>query len=269
MPSLRYLPYFFCACFLLMSGPRAEENTIAVEYQGRQIQIGARFNKPSGPGPFPAVIVLHTCDGIDSQSSTIGLWAALMQAQGYATLRPDSFTARGYAAVCSNTGAVSMQDRAQDVFASAYWLAGRPEIRADRIAVLGLSHGGGAAVYIARDHEELRPLRQQLAARHGKIVASVDLYGGCGSSAGHPVITPLLALLGGRDDWAPPAPCAALASAQANGIMQIQVYPGAYHAFDGPRDRPVSYAGHMVGYDPAAAQDARSRVPQFMASYMR
>ena len=92
MPSLRYLPYFFCACFLLMSGPRAEENTIAVEYQGRQIQIEARFNKPSGPGPFPAVIVVHTCDGIDSQSSTIGVWAALMQAQGYATLRPDSFT---------------------------------------------------------------------------------------------------------------------------------------------------------------------------------
>src|SRR5437879_2174884 len=39
---------------------------------------------------------------------------------------------------------------------------------------------GGTAVYVARDHEELRPWRERLATRRGKLVASVALYGGCG-----------------------------------------------------------------------------------------
>jgi hypothetical protein len=30
-----------------------------------------------------------------------------------------------------------------------------------------MSHGGGAAVYVARDHEELRPWRERLQALHG------------------------------------------------------------------------------------------------------
>src|SRR5436190_3764731 len=39
---------------------------------------------------------------------------------------------------------------------------------------------GGTAVYVARDHEELRPWRERLATRRGKLVASVALYRGCG-----------------------------------------------------------------------------------------
>jgi dienelactone hydrolase len=58
-------------------------------------------------------------------------------------LRLDSFTARGYSNVCGDPGQVSPGERAQDVFAAAYLLAARPDVRTDRIAVLGLSHGGG------------------------------------------------------------------------------------------------------------------------------
>src|SRR5437588_12634253 len=90
---------------------------------------------------------------------------------------------------------------------------------------------GGTAVYVARDHEELRPWRERLATRHGKLVASVALYGGCRPDTGYPVMVPLLALLGARDDWTPAAPCVTLANVQANGIMQAQVYPDAYHSF--------------------------------------
>ena len=59
----------------------------------------------------------------------------------------------------------------------------------------GLSHGGGTAVYVARDHEELRPWRERPATRRGKLVDNVALYGGCGPNTGDRVILPSLALL--------------------------------------------------------------------------
>jgi dienelactone hydrolase len=57
--------------------------------------------------------------------------------------------------VCGDLGQVSAGERAPDVFSAAYLLAARPDVRTDRIAVLGLSHGGGTAIYVDRDHEEV------------------------------------------------------------------------------------------------------------------
>src|SRR5438105_7624509 len=49
---------------------------------------------------------------------------------------------------------------------------------------------GGTAVYVARDHEELRPWRERLATRRGKLVASVALYAGWAKHRG-PGHTPI------------------------------------------------------------------------------
>ena len=247
----------------------AEDVSVPVEYHGQQIQLTGRFEKGAVQGPLPVVILLHNCAGIDG-SPSLAVWAPLMWAQGYATLRFDSFTARGYRNVCNNPGEVRAGERAQDVFAAAYLLAARPDVRPDRIAVLGLSHGGGTAIYAARDHEELRPWREQLATRHGKLVASVALYGGCGTNPGYPVIIPLLALLGGKDDWVPAAPCVVLASAQLDGIMQAIVYPDAYHSFDAASgiEKPHSAYGHLLAYNPEATVDAHKRVAEFLSRYL-
>jgi dienelactone hydrolase len=255
-------------CFGWSTASCAEEILVPVDYQGHQIDLTARFEKPPGLGPFPVVILLHNCAGIDG-SPSLAVWAPLLWTQGYATLRPDSFTARGYGNVCANVQ-VRPAERAQDVFAAADLLAVRPDIRPDRIAVLGLSHGAGTAIFVARDHEEQRSWREQLAARRGKLVASVALYGGCRGAPSTPVIVPLLALLGGRDDWTPASPCVALANAQSNGIMQAIVYPDAYHSFDaaGGIEKPHSAYGHMLAYDPAATADAHRRVTEFLARYL-
>jgi dienelactone hydrolase len=97
----------------------------------------------------------------------------------------------------------------------------------------------------------------------------VSLYGDCGNTDGYPVVVPLLALSAGKDDWTPAAPCATLANAQSNGIMQVQVYPEAYHAFDAPIDRPRYSFGHLLAYDAAATADARIRAVEFLRWYMQ
>jgi dienelactone hydrolase len=137
-----------------------------------------------------------------------------LQQQGYATFKLDSFTARGQTEVCASN-AVTAGDRAGDVLVAAALLAARPDVRPDRIAAIGFSHGGGTAVYVARDHMELRPLRTQLAARGGRLTASIGLYPGCGSPDGNPVVVPLLALSGGLDDWTPAARCSGRPAARS------------------------------------------------------
>src|SRR5262245_15018422 len=51
------------------------------------------FRKPEGGGPFPAVVLLHTCGGVWSGHMTG--WAKRLTDRGYAALIVDSFTPRG------------------------------------------------------------------------------------------------------------------------------------------------------------------------------
>jgi poly(3-hydroxybutyrate) depolymerase len=52
--------------------------------------------KPTGPGPFPAVVGLHGCGGLLNKQGEIvsreTTWADLLTARGYVVLFPDSFT---------------------------------------------------------------------------------------------------------------------------------------------------------------------------------
>jgi dienelactone hydrolase len=246
-----------------------EEISVPVDYQGRQLQLTGWFEKPAMAGPFPVVIVLHSCGGYSANMASGSLpgWVAFLQQQGYATFKLDSFTARGQSEVCASN-AVTAGDRAGDVLAAAALLAGRPDVRPDRIAAIGFSHGGGTAVYVARDHVELRPLRAQLAARGGRLVASIGLYPACGSPESNPVIVPLLALSGGLDDWTPAARCVALANMPANRLMTLQIYPNAYHAFDVQGMRDYYKLGHKMAYDAAATADAHVRIQAFLYRYL-
>jgi dienelactone hydrolase len=280
---LRYWVAALLSSLLWATSAWAEDISVPVTWKGQEIQIRARFYKPAGPGPFPLVIMLHHCGGLnDYYSNNLGTYEGLIGGQGYAILEPDSFTARGVESDCGS-GLVKPRDRAQDVFAAAEIMAARPDIKADHIGVIGWSHGAAAAVYVARDWPAERPWREKLAARGGKISASIALYGGfCGNPDRAAVATPLLVLLGGMDATTRPAACEALANTQAAGIMQVHVYPDAVHAFDFPMastgasvdvDRPRALPGLtrglLVGYDPAAAQDAHARILAFFHHYLQ
>jgi dienelactone hydrolase len=246
-----------------------EQLAVPVLYRGQQLQLFAIFGKPAGPGPFPVVIVLHSCSGYQANMKYGSLpgWVSFLQQQGFATLKIDSFSARGHSEVCE-TNAVTALDRAGDALAGAILLSGRPDVRQDRIAAIGFSHGGGTAVALARDFPQLRPLRQQLAARGGKIVASVGVYPGCGEPSGDPVMLPLLALSGGGDDWTPAARCVALADSNPHAPISVKVYPNTYHAFDVPG--PTQYKlGHRLEYNATANADAHLRAQQFLARYLQ
>ena len=103
---------------------------------------------------------------------------------------------RGAGSVCA-TFAVTPAQRVPDAYAAAAYLRTLPEVRGDRIGLLGFSHGGGVISDLIRHPPAGTPFR-----------AAVAYYPGCG---GNPTIVtvPTLILVGERDDWTPAPPCVA------------------------------------------------------------
>jgi dienelactone hydrolase len=260
------------AALIFATATRTLAETVAFEvpYNTRTIKIEGQLRKPSGgDGPFPVVIGLHACDGPGNYSTSF--WLATLAAQGYATYLPDSFGPRGYVDVCALTSLVTIAERAQDALVAAATLAARPDIRGDRIAILGVSHGGAAALRLSRDDASLAPLRQKLADAGGKIVGVVALYGSCAPDLKRPVVTPLLILIGSNDDWALPKPCQEFASEGSNSkLVQLHVYAGAMHSFDNASIfiRGMTN-GHRIAFDAEATKDAQSRVTEFLRPLMQ
>ena len=77
--------------------------------------------------------------------------------------------------MCAFTSMVTTAERAQDALVAAATLAARPDIRADKIAILGVSHGASGVLRVSREDAYLAFLRQKLADAGGKIVAAVAI----------------------------------------------------------------------------------------------
>lgn len=188
--------------------------------------------RPSGAGPFPAVVALHGCNGLLGAGGNPGKreadWAERLTAAGYAVLFPDSFNPRGVRQVCTVKQAerpVQPRGRSFDAAGAADWLAAQPFIDKHRLALMGWSHGGSTVLWT---------VRSGAAPRLADFKTAVAFYPGCRvplERAEWRPRLPLKILIGAVDDWTPPAPCRELAA--KHGASYIE-YPGAYHAFDTP-----------------------------------
>src|SRR5262245_64702385 len=64
---------------------------------GTSEQIPVELSRPDGPGPFPAVVIMHDCSGLGPRSSGApGRWAKELVGRGYVVITPDSFSTRGF-----------------------------------------------------------------------------------------------------------------------------------------------------------------------------
>lgn len=183
-----------------------------------------------GPRVVPAVIILHGSSGVNPGER---VWARRMNAQGYASFVVDSFTGRGIRNTERDQTQLSMTADIADAYAALRLLATDPRIDKHRIAVMGFSRGGVAALY-----SSLAPF--QRVATDGKLhfAAHVAFYPSCGISyaSARTDGAPIMMLVGGKDNYTPAAPCLAYADGlRATGAqVRVKVYPEAYHGFDRP-----------------------------------
>lgn len=194
--------------------------------------------RPEGDGPFPVVLQLHGCGGIQPMQIR---YAETARAAGVAAMVVDSLAPRGIGrreaqlTVCTGLR-LRGAERAVDLLAMLQWVRGQPWTDPARIAVAGWSHGAWAimdAMSGARDEPETAVL---LAAV--KLAVLIYPYAGPPSrTTGHgwgdnrPKVR---ALLGGRDAVVGTVlPKRALKRLTADGLdATTLLMPDATHCFD-------------------------------------
>ncbi len=217
--------------------------------------VGANgeYARPAGPGPFAAIVIMHGCGGAPGHHE----WVGRLNEWGYATYYIDSFTPRNLKHVCAEQQ-FKGAERVDDAYAALAHLRARSDVRADRIGLIGFSHGAAAtASTVTADN----------AAKAGMapFAAAVAYYGGCRNEKVR-LATDLLILFGEADDWGNVKACPRMLARQDNATrarLTIVTYPGAYHDFDiGPRP-PRTSLGHHLEYNEAAAKDSFARTRAF------
>lgn len=211
---------------------------------------------PEGQGPFPAVVLLHGCGGIWEWNK---VWANRLADWGYVVLSVDSFWPRHRQSVCKNGGLIPASVRALDAFGAKSYLGGLPIVDDDRIAMLGMSHGGWTVLHAANreaaDKLELTPFR-----------AAVALYPWC-DDVEH-LNAPLLVLIGQLDDWTPVSRCESFAAITKTAHeFTFKVYPEAHHVFD-LEGIDETYQKHTMRYNAKASADAIARIRAFLEKHL-
>ena len=248
---------------------------------GTPVTIEATLVRPAGPGPFPAVVQLHGCAGLEAQSFR---WARRLAERGYVALVVDSFGPRGVKGDCrSGPDDPPITARFDDAFGALRYLQSLPEVRGDRVAAIGWSQGGVYAMAVINGPSLERARRRGVTLPAVGFAAGIGVYpGGCFSLVNEQVVRPLLVLIGEADDWTPAAKCREMVEAMRGrgADATIVTYPAAYHYFDveGQRlevqtqvenDNRAGGFGATVSYQAEAAADASRRVEEFLARHLK
>lgn len=249
---------------------------------GAPVRITATLHTPDGAGPSPAIVILHGCGGVAPIHTT---WARRFTAEGYVALIVDSYTARGFAELCSKDGPdIPTTARFEDAMGALGYLQTLPIVDGARVGAIGFSNGGLHAIAVINGPSLERARARGVALPSPGYAASVAAYpGGCRSLIEEAVVRPLLVLIGAADDWTRADVCAQMVEAMRSRAApaEIVVYPGAYHYFDveGQKreflaqvenvNKPNDCCGATVAYDPIAAADARAQVSRFFALHLK
>jgi dienelactone hydrolase len=222
---------------------------------------GALF-KPTGAGPFPAVVYVSGCGGLNNPADRAQQKVAIdhLLSKGVATLIIDPFTARNEPeGVCANLDEKQATQYfirgGNDVLAALNVLEAMPDIDTKHIFLQGYSYGAISALFA---------IDRKNSANHAKVAGIVAYYPYCYD--GVDPSAPVLVMIGEKDDWTPAAKCHAVTG---KTDFDVVVYPGDTHAFTMNFGKPVDYLGHHMDYDEKSTQDAQQRADAFMAAHMK
>ena len=207
--------------------------------------LNGYLTRPPGEGPFPAIVLLHGCAGMFPSAKE--LWPERLSSWGYVVLVVDSFSTRGIHDTCNGL----LADRVYDAYGALEFLSKYSFVDSSRIALMGFSAGGIATLEAVQLGGAERLMER-------KFKAAIAYYPNC-SVANGDMAVPTLILAGELDDFSPAKKCQEM-MAQRSGkgsAVQLDVYPGARHAFDSPEFKTgIEAYGHRIEYNAAAADQS-------------
>ena len=235
-------------------------------------KIQGLLSKPEGNGPFPAVVILHTCGGVRQNLSHV--WPALLVEQGYVSLTVDSFGSRGvgncpndFTRRRSTSGTAPYVAIASDAHGALTYLQSRPFVKKHLTAVVGFSLGGIAI------HFGILPSYARARPANG-FKAAISLYGNCEirkEAIPMPRLNrspiPLLEIIGEKDERILRACKKHL---PRHPSVDLHILPNAYHAFDIQFFTTMrrGHAGAQMLYSEIATRAARKLVKAFLDRHL-
>lgn len=248
------------AAMLSILAALAMLSAVSASAKSQWISVGASHEMraylvtPEGPGPFPAMLVLHTSGGLQGADTA---FADRLSREGYVALVPAFLEAYSISPQQRRLAFTADAPSIFDDFTAALETLRRTEkVDGTRLAALGFSNGGYFALWLA-------------AA--GKVRCGVAYYGaliGAGTDASllrfrnafSSKSSPVLVLHGEADATVPVGAAYQLLEIlrTAHAPYEAKIFPGADHVFD----RALRNVA-----DCAAAEEAWTLTSAFLRRY--
>ncbi|MBA3594446.1 MAG: dienelactone hydrolase family protein [Polaromonas sp.] len=238
---------------------------------------GMAIFKPAGAGPFPAVVLHHSCGGIRTE---IREWAKLALERGYVVFVLDSLGPRGLKTNCFPPTPVPTSRGTKDAFQALKHLKTFPFVDSSRVGLVGFSWG--AMVGLMASSNEVASVLSQ----GERFAAAVSFYPMCyfGGNPQNPATVeylradtdrPLLVLMGDQDNETPPADCLPRLEAlnKQGAPVEWHLYASATHCWDCSSRhnfRKTDFQGNSVvyHYSKEITADSARRTFDFLAKRM-
>lgn len=192
--------------------------------------------RPTGPGPFPAIVLMHQCAGLNP---AVAGWARTAVMRGYVVLLVDSLGPRGVKSVCFGPkNGVNFFRGARDALQAAEHLRKQSYVDGKRVALVGFSWGAMVGLLAASPH-------YVDALKSGPGFAAVaSFYPGCFritpkerppfDLVNTDISRPLLVLMGDADTETPASECVDRLDAlkRSGAPVEWHLYPDATHCWD-------------------------------------
>ena len=209
----------------------SDEQFLTGDASGRPTTISGILKVAHGSGHLPLVILLHGSGGIEENAI---VWERLFASLGISTFEIDSFTGRGIVSTVADQSQLGRLNMILDLYRSLAVLAAHPAVDPNRIAVMGFSRGGQAALYAT-----LKRFQRMWNLSGIDPAAYIALYPQCNTTyISDTDVTdhPIRIFHGKSDDYVEIGSCRAYFDRlkQAGKDVQMTEYPDTWHAFDYP-----------------------------------
>jgi dienelactone hydrolase len=257
----------------------------------------------AGSGRLPLVMLQHGSGGM---GANIEMWAREFNAMGVSTFALDGFTGRGLTSVNTDQALLGRLNFILDIYRALDVLAKHLRVDPQRIALMGFSRGGQAALYAS-----LKRFNRMWNRSGIEFAAYIPFYPDCATTYLSDIDVadrPIRIFGGTQDDYNPIMLCKAYVERlkAAGRDVQVTEYPNAPHGFDVPLLPPtVAVSGGQtvrhcmireepagllidastkepftykdpcvelnphVGFEPAATEAAKMSVRQFLKTVFK
>ena len=226
-----------------------------VQFPGRAGTVYGYLSRPKTSGRYPAITVVHEWNGLNEHIRDV---ARRFAKEGYVALAPDYLSRHGGTPVVNPKGEglrnidelAPAQAMAEDSEAGFSYLKRLPEVRSDRLGIVGFCWGGGGGFFIATQVRGLKAV----VIYYGVSPRPLDLVKN--------IEAPVLAHYGGEDTRVNAGiPATEEAMKKYNKSYTYKIFPGGKHAFNND-DRPAIY-------HPEAAKEAWGRTLDFFKKHLQ